>query len=169
MCTLDFAYFSQISQLIHFLSYPEQRNQIYLDYSKPKQKKSYKEFIHHFPFYGFVACFLCSLGGTLFSIETNVLQENIVMGYQQVCHTPYKYPYIGNLLIICKSLGGLVVALSVLIFFSGLAIKIANFKDGKHSSRRIPTVFVLLLYPAFPIWTLLLGNSKLFDLSKYIG
>ena len=61
------------------------------------------------------------------------------------------------------------VALSALIFFSELAIKIANFKDGKNSSRRIPTVFILLLYPAFPIWALLLGNSKLCNLSKYIG
>ena len=123
-----------------------------------KKKKGYKEFVYYFPYLGLVACIFCSFGGAFYAIETNVLQENIIMGYQQVCHSPYAYPYVGNFLIICKSLGGLVVGLSILIFFSGLAIRLANFKDSVHPSRTPSMVFLIFIYPAFPIWTVLFGR-----------
>ena len=136
-------------------------NQIYsVDGREPKKRQTYKDFVHHFPYFGLVACLFCSVGGTIFAVETNVLQENIVIGYQRVCHTPYEYPYIGNFLIISKALGGLIVALSVLIFFSGLAIRLANFKESTRASRTTSLVFLIFIYLAFPIWTLLLGMLK---------
>ena len=104
-----------------------------------------------------MACLFCTVGGILYTVETQVLQDNVVMAYQQVCHTPYKYPLVGNILIICKALGGLIVALTFLIFFANIALRLANFKDSMHPSRTPSMVFLLLVYPALPIWTMLLG------------
>ena len=130
------------------------------------QTRAYKDFVHHFPYVGLIACLFCSVGGILYSVETNVLQNNIVMAYQQVCHTPYEYPLVGNILIICKALGGLIVALSFLIFFASVALRLANFKESMHPSRTPSMVFLLLIYPAFPIWTILLG-ALIIRLTKY--
>ena len=138
------------------------RSNNYIDDGTANHGRTYKDFVYHFPYFGLLACILCCIGGIMFSIETHSLEESVLMALQEVCHTAYSW--METSFVVCTSLGGLIVALSFLIFFASVALRLSNFKESESTSRTPSLVFLLLLYIALPIWTVLLGKHY-----SYVG
>ena len=140
-------------------TYPAVRPSAAIKRSATKNVTYCQRLLQNFPYVTLVACLCCTIGGGLFAAENHVLEIQVLQGLEDL---NVAYPNLETMFVIMTALGGLIVALSLLIFGADASLTVANLGDslGRFTETRTPArVFLLLMYPAIPIWTCLLGIS----------